>query len=112
MLKKYNNIKIKGKINGKINLYSRCIGYSFKNCATTDEEEIIDLLKDFWPNYETMFTLFLKVLKITKSKNPKVVKKRNGRIMLLSNYGVCNSKKTRFIKEQKKTTLKKPSLIK
>ena len=47
MLKKYNNIKIKGKINGKINLYSRCIGYSFKNCATTDEEEIIDLLKDF-----------------------------------------------------------------
>ena len=47
MLKKYNNIKIKGKINGKINLYSCCIGCSVKNCATTDEEEIIDLLKDF-----------------------------------------------------------------
>ena len=37
MFKKYNNIKIKRKIDGKMNLYSRCIDFGFKNCATTDE---------------------------------------------------------------------------
>ena len=31
--------------------------------------------------------------KNTESKNPKVVKKKNGRIMLLSNCAFCNSKK-------------------
>ena len=107
VLKKYNNIKIKRKIDGKMNLYPRCIDCGFKNCATTDERKIIDLLKEVWPNYKTMFTLLLKVLKITKSKNPKVVKKKNKRIILLLNYVVCNSKITRFIKEKKKSNSQK-----
>ena len=41
-----------------------------------------------------------KTKKNTKSKNPKVVKTRNGRIMLLSKCAVCNSKKSKFFKEQ------------
>ena len=38
--------------------------------------------------------------KNTESKNPKVVKTKNRRTMLLSKIEVCNSKKLRFIKEQ------------
>ena len=34
------------------------------------------------------------------SKNPKLVKKINRRIMLLSKCAVCDSKKSKFIKEQ------------
>ena len=36
-----------------------------------------------------------------ESKNPKVGNTKNGRIMLLSKCVVCDSKKLRFIKEQK-----------
>ena len=42
----------------------------------------------------------LKCRKNTESKNPKVVKTKNGRRMLLSKCAVCNSKKYKFIKEQ------------
>ena len=38
--------------------------------------------------------------KNTESKNPKVVKTENGRIMLLSKCTACNSKRSKFIKEQ------------
>ena len=34
-----------------------------------------------------------------ENKNPKVVKTKKGRIMLLSNCAVCGSKKSEFIKE-------------
>ena len=34
-------------------------------------------------------------------KNPKVVRTKNGRIMLLSKCEVCNSKNSKFLKEQK-----------
>ena len=37
--------------------------------------------------------------KNTKSKNPKVVNTKNGRIMLLTTFTVCDSKKFKFIKE-------------
>ena len=37
--------------------------------------------------------------KNTKSKNPKVVNTKNGRIMLLTKFTVCDSKKFKFIKE-------------
>ena len=40
-------------------------------------------------------------LKCRKSFNPKVVISKNGRLMFLSNYAVCSSKKSKFIKEQK-----------
>ena len=33
-------------------------------------------------------------------KNPKVIKTNNGRITLLSKCAVCDSKKSKFIKEQ------------
>ena len=42
----------------------------------------------------------LKCRKNTESKNPKVVKTKKGRIMLLSKCAVCNSKKLKFGKEQ------------
>ena len=40
-----------------------------------------------------------------ESKNPKVVKTKNGRIMLLSNCTMCNYKKSRFIKEKEANEL-------
>ena len=42
----------------------------------------------------------LKCRKNTESKNPKVARTKNGRIMLLSKCAVCDSKKSKFIKEQ------------
>ena len=47
-----------------------------------------------------MLLYCLKCRKNTESKNPKVVKTKNGRIMLLSTCAVCDSKKSKFIKEQ------------
>ena len=42
----------------------------------------------------------LKCKKDTENINPKVSKTSNGRTMLLSNCAICNSKKSRFIKNQ------------
>ena len=42
----------------------------------------------------------LKCRKNAKSKNSKVAKTRNGRIMLLSKFAVWDSKKSKFIKEK------------
>ena len=42
----------------------------------------------------------LKCIKNAKSKNSKVAKTRNGRIMLLSKFAVWDSKKSKFIKEK------------
>ena len=38
--------------------------------------------------------------KYTKNTNPKIVKSKNNRSMIRSNSTICNSKKSRFIKEQ------------
>ena len=38
--------------------------------------------------------------KKTESKNPRVVKTKNGRMMLSSNFAVCVTKKSRFAKKQ------------
>ena len=46
-----------------------------------------------------MFCSCLKCRKNTESKNPKVVRTKNERIMLSSKCEVCNSKKSTFIKE-------------
>ena len=46
-----------------------------------------------------------KCRKNKESKNPKAVKKKNGRIMLLSKFSVCDSKKSKFIKEQEASGL-------
>ena len=42
----------------------------------------------------------MKGRKNTETKNPKVARTKNGRIMLLSKCAVCDSKRSKFIKEQ------------
>ena len=43
----------------------------------------------------------MKCKKNTESKNPKFERTQNGRVMILSKCAVCDSKKLKFIKEQK-----------
>ena len=43
----------------------------------------------------------LKCRKNTESKNLKVVRTKNGRMMLLSKYSMCNSKNQNFLKHKK-----------
>ena len=38
--------------------------------------------------------------KYTKNINPKIVRNRQNRSMIQSNYAICGSKKSKFIKEQ------------
>ena len=52
-----------------------------------------------------MLSYCLKCRKNTESKNPKVSKTRNERIMFLSKCAVCYSKKSKFIKEQEASRL-------
>ena len=52
-----------------------------------------------------MLSYCLKCRKNTESKNPKIVRAENGRIMLLLSCEVCNSKNSRFIKEQEASRL-------
>ena len=47
----------------------------------------------------------LKCRKNTKSKNPKVIRTKNGRILLFSKYVVSDSKKSKFIKVQEASGL-------
>ena len=42
----------------------------------------------------------LKCKKDTENINPKISKTSNNRIMVLSKYAMCDSKKSRFIKNQ------------
>ena len=46
-----------------------------------------------------MLSYCLKCRKNTESKNPKVIKTKNGRIMFLSKCAVCGSKNSKFIKD-------------
>ena len=50
-----------------------------------------------------MLSYCLKCRKNTEIKNPKVVTSKNGRMMLLSNCVVFNSKKSIFFKKQEAT---------
>ena len=52
-----------------------------------------------------MLPYCLKCRKNTESKNPKVLKTKSRRIMLLSNCVVFNSKSSRFTKEQEASGL-------
>ena len=47
-----------------------------------------------------MLSYCLKSRKNTESENPNVAKTKNRRIMLLVKCSVCNSKKSKFLKEQ------------
>ena len=59
-----------------------------------------------------MLLYCLKCRKNTERKNPKVLKTKNGRRILLWICVVCDSKKSRFIKEQKASGLLSSSGIK
>ena len=50
--------------------------------------------------YKTILWYCLKCRKNKEGKNPKVAMTKNKKIMLLSKCAVCNSKKSKFIKQQ------------
>ena len=52
-----------------------------------------------------MLPYCLKCRKSTESKNPKVARTKNGRIMLFSKCAVCDSEKSKFIKQEEATGL-------
>ena len=52
-----------------------------------------------------MITYCLSCKKDTKNINPKVVKTKNNRLMMLSKCSIYNNKKFRFIKEQQAKAL-------
>ena len=52
-----------------------------------------------------MLSYCLKCRKNTESKNPEVVRTKNGRITLLSKCVVCNNKNSKYIKEQEASEL-------
>ena len=45
-------------------------------------------------------TFYLACRKYTKNNNPRIVRNTQNRLMIQSNYATCDSKKSRFIKEQ------------
>ena len=47
-----------------------------------------------------MLSCCLKCRKNTESKNPKVARSKNQRIMILSNCAECDNKKSKIIKQQ------------
>ena len=47
----------------------------------------------------------LKCRKSRESKNPKIVKTKNGTIMFLSKCAMCDSKKSKFMKEEESRLL-------
>ena len=47
----------------------------------------------------------MKCRKSTESKNPKIARTKNGRIILLWKCAVCDSKKSKFIKDQEASGL-------
>ena len=52
-----------------------------------------------------MLTYCLKCRKDTKNIDAKIIKTRNGRLMISSKCAECGRKKSRFIKEQEAKTL-------
>ena len=59
-----------------------------------------------------MLLYYLKCRKNTESKNPKVAKTKNRRIMILSKCALCAVKKPKFIKEQEASGLLRNLVIK
>ena len=55
--------------------------------------------------YRTILSYCLNCRKNTEIKNPKVVKTKNGRIMVLSTCKVCKSKKSKYTKGQETSGL-------
>ena len=51
--------------------------------------------------YKTMLSCCLKCKKNKESKNPGVAKAKNRRMILFSKHSMCNSNKSKFLKERK-----------
>ena len=63
-------------------------------------KDLIKLIEDFSLFIKSMVSYFLNCRKNTTSKNPKVVKIKDGRIMILSKCAVWDTEKLKFIKDQ------------
>ena len=50
-----------------------------------------------------MLTYCLVCKKNTENKDVKMIKTKNGRLLLSSNCAVCDNKKSRFVKEQEES---------
>ena len=70
-----------------------------------DMKEEIKSSNDKETIYKLMLYYCLNCKKNTESKNPKVVRNKNGRIMFLSKCEVCDGKNSNFIKEQEDSGL-------
>ena len=57
-------------------------------------------MKDFVLFIKQFYRVVWSAEKYTQSENPKYVRPKTGRIMLLSKCAVCNSSKSKFKKEQ------------
>ena len=68
-------------------------------------KEEIESFNDKWTIYKTILYYCLKCRKNRESENPKVVRTKNGRIILLSTCEVYDVKRSKFIKEQEATGL-------
>ena len=53
-----------------------------------------------YTKYKTMLCYCLKCRKNTQSKNPEVIKTKNGRIILLSKCSACDGENSKFLKEE------------
>ena len=91
-----SNIKIKREVNRESNLYFSCLHCGFKKFETIDREELLDLRKTS-AIYKTMISSCLKCRKNTESKNPRKANTNKRKLILLSNFAVCYSKKSKFI---------------
>ena len=60
-------------------------------------------MKDFVLFIKQFYRVVWSAEKYTRSENPKYVRPKTGRIMLLSKCAVCNSSKSKFNKEQEAT---------
>ena len=63
-------------------------------------ERLHQVYRRFYSIYKTMLSYCLKCRKNTESKNPIVERSKNERITLLSKCAVCDSKKSKIIKQE------------
>ena len=113
-IKKYKSITKKKKKHDKIVLLAKSKLNSIEvlisktlidsNLSHNEFVLINNVLKEYDKTKEKIKNL-KKCRKNTESKNPKVIRTKNGRIMLVSKYAVCDGKKSKFIKEQEASGL-------
>ena len=77
-------------------------GFLLINNAPKDFDDVKEEIKNSNDKKKVKTKLYycLKSRKNIESKIPKVMKTQNRRIMLLSEFAMCHSKKSKFIKEQ------------